>query len=73
MAAAEGIVDMLICGARCGLKSWLFFLDLDMLAALAVPGFCGGRMGEASRAACGEVKIGDREAGRGLVEERFGT
>ena len=73
MAAAEGIVGMLLCGARWGLKSWLFFLDLDMLAVLAVPTLCGGRMGEASREVWGEVKIGDREEGRGLVEDRLGS
>lgn len=74
MAAAEGTVGTVIPdvpGARWGLSSWLFFLDLDGLDVLVVPGFSGGRIGEVSREGFGDVGTDDEVDGSGVVNARF--
>ena len=74
MAAAEGTAGKVIPavpGARCGLNSWLFFLDLDGLDVLTVPGFSGGRIGEVSREGFGDVGADDKVDGSGVVDARF--
>ena len=60
MAAAEGTAGMLMLDVlmtRFGLRSWLFFLDLAIFVVLEVPGFSGGRMGDASRDGLGDVDV----------------
>ena len=60
MAAAEGTVGMLmfdVLVTRLGLKSWLFFLDLDNFIVLAVPGLRGGRTGDTSRDGRGDADV----------------
>lgn len=73
MAAAEGTVGRLtaaVPGARCGLNSWLFFLDLDGLEVPTIPGLSGGRIGEVSREGFGDVGADDEVDGRGVVDAR---
>lgn len=56
MAAAEGTVGIFALGARIGLKSWLFFLDLFVTRLpVDAPDFAGGLTGEVSREGLGEV------------------
>ena len=80
MAAAdgtEGIFEPDTLGARMGLKSWLFFLDLAIREPVVAADLRGGRVGEASREGRGEFAA-DEDAERCgmvgvVVEDDFGA
>ncbi len=77
MAAADGTVGMFVGGARVGLSSWLFFLDLDLdpLDGAAVTGLDDRRMGDGSREGLVELEADEetdrRDADGGVVQARF--
>jgi hypothetical protein len=54
-------------GARCGLKSWLFFRDLLSRVVAGSPGFCEVRIGEGSREGLGDVAADAEVEGSGVV------
>ncbi len=58
-------------GGRVGLISVLFVRDLNPLEPSEIPGFSGGRMGEASRDDLGEVKVDEGFERRGVVDARI--
>jgi hypothetical protein len=62
-------------GARVGLSSWLFFLDLDPLDGAALTGLNDRRMGDGSREGLVELAAEEEtdrsDADGGVVQARF--
>lgn len=72
IAAADGTVGICDALVRVGLMSVvLFFRDLNPLEPSEVPGFSGGRMGEASQEGFGELNVEDGFEKRGVVDARL--